>query len=162
MKIKMDRIIAHNKSYTHIILIPTPDHQCFTCKEPYDFEDGCDPICLTECGHTMGLQCFQKCTMRTRKNYPYRGNKPRAPYQLDEESSILSVLKWPRGTWWFRFTDLSVHLRFFRKPLLHGIKIREGINIWDLLQLNMTYILTSIEICMLLTVFLLSIKMELD
>jgi hypothetical protein len=124
MKTQMDRVFEPKKNYAHTIFTPSPDDECFICKEPYD-SNGCRPICLTECGHTMGLECFIEFTTRTSKKCPYGGHELRTTYELDEKNLPVTVLVWLCST------------RFFRQSLVGGINIREGMSIWDVLRLNL-------------------------
>jgi hypothetical protein len=39
---------------------------------------------------------------------------------------------------------------FFRQPLLGGMNIRAGLNMWDVRRLNKAYLITSLDFCLYL------------
>jgi hypothetical protein len=54
------------KSYAYELLDDIhPDSLCGVCREPYSLDgegDGCRPIRLIDCGHIIGLECFDEWT----------------------------------------------------------------------------------------------------
>jgi hypothetical protein len=40
------------------------------------------------------------------------------------------------------------HRLFFRQPLLEGMNIRAGLNMWDVRRLNKAYLITSLDFCL--------------
>jgi hypothetical protein len=46
------------------------------------------------------------------------------------------------------------HRLFFRQPLLEGMNIRAGLNMWDVRRLNKAYLITSLDFCLYLALII--------
>ena len=97
------QVYAHS---TDVHIGDADDQDCFICKEPYNSEEGCRPIRLTECGHVIGQDCFNEWINRYPETCPYWSHHlPLQSVEVKDSNLMVSALLWMCATRWFLFMD---------------------------------------------------------
>jgi hypothetical protein len=137
----MNVIFAKTRNYAHTTFTPAADEECFICKEPYESKSGCHPTRLTECGHTMGLECFNECATRTPFVCPYGGHDLPAIAAQHNIGLFETLLAWLCSTLWFRCSTLDGYATV-------DFNIGNGAVLDGLGQVNLLYcVTTNVYLC---------------
>lgn len=104
----LQRLLARTSEYPHTTLTPTQGEECFNCKKEFNSEDGYPPIRLTECGHTVGLECFTEFSRRHRSFCPYTNYYLFQTVPINQSPSMI-FLNWVLGTIFFSVPEYALN-----------------------------------------------------
>jgi hypothetical protein len=126
MSYPFEHIIAPKVNYPYAVLSASPTSPCNICRTPYVSEPA---VCLSPCGHTMGLECYRAWNHHMPDKCPSTGH-PWTPAP-DGNHGLARALERASQSRWFR-TMMSVVLYGQHANVHHYFETFEPRDGWKL------------------------------